>query len=549
MNNRTSHFSFKRLLRTLISVFLVCTMMLGLCSCAFFKKTFSKPAGYFQYVEEENLTNVIDQLEEKYADIRDTATSKDHGVKATLGIQLGDDILDLIEDQGNLDLSFINNLLVSIAASKKSNTFKTDFDVTLDKKDVASLSVIADVDNETAYLSIPDYIEKTLAVDFDELGIDVSALEDILEKTEVLEKLPEAKQISKILKKYVSIILDNISEAKKSEKTLKANGFKEECTAITVEISMVTVADILLDLIPTAVKDKDIEKLLVSMDELLSELDVDAELEDLWEDFKDNADDLIDDLEDNYEDLDDDTILKWTDYVNGSSEIIGRSIEFEDYGDTVEIFYGTAYEKDEFGFEFSYSDSYDTFSVIGEGTEKKGLIEGSYEVAANGETMIMIDVTDVDKKKFEDGFLKGKFEISLSNDMMDETDLGAIGSIFGSSISLLLDVDSSKDSATVTASLVAGKSPLFSVTLSAEETKASSIKIPSKDVEDNIEDWAEDIDIDNILDKLEEAGIPDDVLDLVELIDGNSPLPGYDMTYDSAVEWDENYDYPMVDER
>jgi len=508
----------KRIIRTVLSLVLVFTMMLGLCSCAFFKKAFSKPHTYFQYVEEENISSGIDSVLNTYTNIRNNVTTTEQAAKATLQVRVGDQIKDLAETYGDLDISWVNDLIVSIGSNIKEDAMQADVSLALAKKAIATINMIADLEEEALYVSVPEFLENTLAIDFDDYGIDLSEYEDVKEKLKVLEALPEAKNIKKILDKYVAIVLKNITEAEKSSETLDVNGYEEDCTAIEVEISYVTLADICLDLIPAAVKDKDLEKLILDIDAMLSDMDVDADLEDLWDDFKDNAEDLVEDLEDEYDDLDDDTILTWTDYINGDSEIIGRHLEIETYGEKVEIFYGTAYENDEFGFEMSINVPYEGEILIeGEGSEKKGLIEGSFELSVMDEAMLIVDVENFDKEKLKEGYLNGMFEVSLSDELMSELDLdsSAFASMLGSAISFKFDVTSSSDVFNIAASLMAGKSEFFAIILNSEKEKSANIKAPTKDIVDDPEEWVEDLDIDTVLEKLEDAGIPNDVIDLI----------------------------------
>ena len=136
--------------------------------------------------------------------------------------------------------------------------------------------------------------------------------------------------------------------------------------------------------------------------------------------------------------------------------------------------------------------------------------------------MAFIDIADVDADKLEDGYFVGSITISPSKGLIDmisdEFDLDDDFSFAGlaiSNLALKIDVqENSEDKFKVTVSVMNGKSAYASITLAAELSSGKKVSTPSKT--DDMEDWAEDIDFDALINKIEKSGLPDYIVDLFE---------------------------------
>jgi len=128
-----------------------------------------------------------------------------------------------------------------------------------------------------------------------------------------------------------------------------------------------------------------------------------------------------------------------------------------------------------------------------------------------------VEVSDYDEKKAEEGYPTGTLLIKPSEELLDSA-LGSASSV----ASLLLDdlavelkFNTSETKADTSIKLLTGDKLLFGITASMEN-KEIAVEEPEKYItvngEADLEQWAQNIDLDSLLQKLEDAGVPVDLV-------------------------------------
>ena len=118
-------------------------------------------------------------------------------------------------------------------------------------------------------------------------------------------------------------------------------------------------------------------------------------------------------------------------------------------------------------------------------------------------------------------YINGKFRVKPSSELLKNMglDSGASSLLAIVSPELELNFETSEKSAKIDVNLISSEEVFLGVTVSGKETKAEKIELPnSKDVyeEENADEWLETIDMDALLKKFEEAGVPSDLVNTLK---------------------------------
>ena len=91
----------------------------------------------------------------------------------------------------------------------------------------------------------------------------------------------------------------------------------------------------------------------------------------------------------------------------------------------------------------------------------------------------------------------------------------SIAGIALSSLALKIDIEeNSQNKSKVTISIMSGSSAYASITLDSEISAGEKVTIPNKTTD--IYDWAEDLDFDSLIESIDESGLPDYIVELIE---------------------------------
>ena len=520
----------RRIFKSALCLLLACTLMLCMCSCAFWKKTFSKPHEYMEYVEREAASEGVEAFVDYYDEVLASyGKDKEVAVKNEIKINIGDGLAQLLLLGTGMDLTWINDLTVKVDASKSGDLMKGFMGIVLDDDALISADMILKVKDGDAYFKIPEFSEKYIAMDFEEMmGVDMDALGmDTMNK--IIEKLPEGNIIGDFINKYVGVIFDNITEAEKTKGTLDVNGKSEKCTILEIELTYAEFCELAKAIIRELQKDESIEELIHIGVDIINELASEGEKLDsttVYADFITATNELLADIDVNDDEIEDDEIvLRWTDYVNGDSEIIGRKFYLYE---AIELFYGKASEKEAYSEEFyvkeycrydgeseEYGEWSELISVKGEGTVKNNILTGEYDVYSEDEFLLNFTVSDIDMNAAEKGQMKSNIEIFPSAELFASEEDSMI-SAFATSLSFGIDYDYSENKQTVKIFVNNLDSEFLSLIVKTELVEIENISVPADSDVTDIETWAADADIDAFLEGLRNSALPADIVTMIE---------------------------------
>ena len=178
-------------------------------------------AEHLAKVETDSLGGYADVLSQAYGQLLKSNSSLS-GAEMGLTLRVGDDILELLEEQlayetgENVDLSWLTEVALDMDVNYQDSLGQVEMGLLLAGENLLGLDVIYDMDSQMYWLAIPDLSSDYLEVGMEELGMSASDYETAVEQmTAVQEMLPSEDVVNKLLKKYVAIALDCIEEADK----------------------------------------------------------------------------------------------------------------------------------------------------------------------------------------------------------------------------------------------------------------------------------------------------------------------------------------------
>ncbi len=513
----------KKIFKAVACLLLVCALMLSMCSCAFWQKTFAKPNKYMAYVEEEAAASAVEAFVESYDKmLASYSESKGTAVEGEMQIGLGKSVSQILKSYTGMDFDWINDTVIKVNTDMSKDAASYAMSLVLGNDTLLSLDTVMDMKNNGIYVKLGNLTEKYLFLDLNETLGDASA--ESVDAKQIIEKLPEGKELGALILKYIGIVFDNVNEAEKTKGEVTVNGKTEECTVLEASLSEADVKTLFKAVAFELQRDADVEKLIRTVVDIMNTLAASEEAkldaDEVYADFVGEVNSLIDDI--NEDDTEDDVaeMLKYTSYVNKDSEVIARKLWAYEMG---ELFIGTALEGEEFGTEISFAEYSDdekknvpVFEIKGEGTLKKDIVNGEFDVYVNGELVVSVELSDLDNKAAEKEQLIGSINIYPSAKLF-ESDEGGMLAAIGSSLSLGIDFDYENGAQSIKLSVKSMENELVSIKVTSKEVKSGNVSVPAdNEAMEDAEEWLSTVDFAEFVDTLENSELPDEITALIE---------------------------------
>lgn len=506
----------------------------------FFRRTFSSPEEYYRYVE-GNTVSTMARIGGVYYDIllMESLNSNGRSADIEFAVELGEggqELLELLE-MADVDLTWLTDFSMGVGYSMKDYLLGYDLSFGLNKSDILSLRTITDLEGGTIYLQVPELTADYIGLDLDEItdGYGTESFEMYREMQEtfaaVQKAMPDTRDVEKLLQKYLELALSGVSDVEKSTKTIKAGGVQQKCTELEVTFDGKSLSKILEAVLKEIPKDKDLKKLFVSTVDSLMEIDGDWPMagEEAWEEFIEEVEELLDSLD---ELKSSDEVLVMKVYVDGKGKIVGRVLELVEGRETYATVSTLATEKgSKFGYEFSIQSGSGyggEMALTGSGKKSGNKLTGDFELKYNGISVLDLKVSELDMSK---GYPNGSITMTLSRQIANllSTSMSYYGTGFGTMLTdmeFILDFQMTENSDKITLGLNNDGEKIVSFSVSAETGDGSAVSVPDAKntifLEDDeaLENWLKNLDWESFIEKLDKAGLPDEIVDTIEDIAG-----------------------------
>lgn len=454
----------------------------------------------------ENMSN---NFAEKYG-VGLEKIGKPYSGEMTLDVEVTEDLLSNLNVNEELDINKAS-LVYSIDA-EGTDRVGVDLGIKVQDTTLANVQVYMDLAEQELVLAvpglIPDAVKLDLSEEFDSEDLEqFKAYQEFMSEENIKKILPKQDLVKTILPAVVKAALAEVEEVQKGKSKFEAGGIEQNAKCLEIEITSEVLAKMAIGAMEEIKENQDvkeyIETLAGALDEQKDLLDLGSyDVNDMYDDMVDGLDELIDTLED----VDDnDELFTLTTWVNGKFDIIAVEVEVPD---EAKVFMGMANDKKNFGYEFSVEVEEEiAFLIEGQTELEKDKLSGSFDFRYYDEHIATVEVKDLDALKLREGFVNGKVIVSFGQEISDaiEESLGV------RSVVLVLNIQSDKQSFSVTTEASADGKKMLTLALGVKTSEDGKVEIPSTSTND-VEEWAQKIDIEELLDRLSKIGITEDMI-------------------------------------
>lgn len=489
---------------------------------------FDSSEEYFAQVESAYLSTAVSHL---FGKVKDSASQADlangeinesTGGEMTLHVLLGEELRTMIGSASGMDdTDWLSDVMIGAEYDMKGEFIRMAMTAGLAKDEILTAEILMNISDYMMYISLPDLSKESLEIDLDEMtGGEISAMAESDEMeliNEILAVLPEEDEMDEMLQRYLIVALSCVKNIEESSETIEVNGIEQECTVLTLTIDQATLFDMMLAIMTEA---KDDDELIEMVEEIADILGEDLDMES----FLEEGIDYYTELADSVETESGMEIISWTDYVDDSNHVIGRTVEIP-LEDGISVSYLTATD----GNDFAYTADIAGFVAInGTGTTDDGKINADYTVSVanipvvGSLDVLNIEAVDVDEKEYENGYVYGTVILTVNEDVLsvlsqysDQLGIPAYVLELLNNYDISIELETKEDYCGI--SLMLDGELFLGITAEYKSTNASGLKEPSKTVDiEDAQDWVESFDFDELIKNLEKAGVPDELVELVE---------------------------------
>lgn len=501
-----------------------------------YHRNFSTPEEYYRWVERRAIRKNAKTFAEYYASfLVEQLHSYDTHMSSEVRVELGDAGRDMMELAG-VDLSWFEKGVFTYESTSKDGVQQSITGLEIGGEKLFSIETIMDLKDEAAYLGFPGLAQKYLAVDTGQREFieDFSYVvgmepEEYLESMELLELIyrecPDKRQMEALADRYLELLLNNIDNVKmRTGKTARVGDISQNCTTLRIYLDKNDIQEMLSEFLKELQEDSEIELLLVQIYDLAEELDLDLDYykdsDDFYEAFQDDIDEILDDM-DYYITYHDE--LDMTVYVDDKGQIIGRTMEFPNSWDEVSFSWLNPHKGSKFGYKGSITADGEEVSITGSGRDFGNKINGSFTVRYEGTGIVDIEVKRFDMNSLRKGYVNGKFTVTVSSGFGRAFDLNSASS-FLADMELVIDVSTNKSSEKLSMELREDKELWGYLTITVKRGDGRKISVPSTrnavfvDGREDFEEWWDTLKWDNLIKKMDKAGLPAEAVDAAEEI-------------------------------
>ncbi len=487
----------------------------------FFARTFGSAKDYMESVELYAAQSDFASVSKLYSSFTASTANSSAASQVDIKLHMSDTVQQVLEtllrqQNMDMDLDFLSDATIRIDANRKDSLTHGTIHLDLGNHDIVSIDVYVDQESMTCWYGIPELTDKYLKMDLKSALSEAEFAQmqaQMRTLGELTEQLPSGEALEKLLNKYYSIALKQVSKVEKSTQTVELQDVKQKLTVLEIKITEKDLLDMAIEILREAKDDREILDILEAIEQsgLLGSSDLS---------FDDGIDQALASLKAQKRDASDDNYLLLRDYVDGSSRIVGREITVYpgDHIDGRRIgSYITVTKGDKFASEIDFSG----LKITGSGTQKGSQRNGEFAISVEEHHILDLTLIDWDEKKSEKGMLDGTIRLSPTPELLGIMNLPEqISSVISSSDGALeLVFRSEKKTQQFSINLVSSDVTIIGLEISAKEVSSKKITLPTNTVDmtnpSELMRWVYGMRFDELLSRMQQAGVPDKITQLI----------------------------------
>ena len=502
--------------------------------------------------------DAVDSVTSIYGTLLDTITggkkpsntTDKGGMNMEMGLTIGQYVLDMLsaqlEKEGTpMDVQWMNKISVSTDMCWDGDRSNVLAQIKINGTTIYSVDTYADMENFMFYSAFPEMSDQFLGVQVDMdmiedtmkdiLPYEISSMIDwsvldslgslgdydaLMEQygdliNDVIKALPSEGELNSILSRYLDAMLGVLGKPESSQVTLSYGGISQQVTADTYVINRSDLVDMVVKVLKTARKDGQLEKVINRFSKWFNKT-MEEQMGFFWEDIDmhtyliEGIDMLLDQYEGIKDNLHDEELMRYTVYTSGKEQV-GYKVSMAGM-DVLYCYSLTSGENSAYVMNMG-----DQMQIAGTSTTTGGKTNGTYTVTVEGLEYVVLEVKDFDTAAMERGDLKGTVRIRIGEGLRDQ--MGYVNAMVADAVFEIV-MDMAGDVANLAFNVYTGETLLGGIYFKTNLTEGKKITMPSKYVDINdiyaLQDYLASASPDKILENLREAGVPDELMDMLE---------------------------------
>lgn len=549
---------FGKMFKIILSVLLVLAMLVA-CTPAAENNNDNNPGGsstpsgnnstqledlqgaeYLQQLLENDLDASLASFGEIYGAIlsglgNSSAVKPLGGAKLNMTLTVGDTALDLFEQaifggEAPVDLSFLKEINLDMDVGMGDQMQAIQVALGLKGQHIITANLLMNMADSIIHIGLPELNDQWLKLEGSEdtpVAI-TGAVSSPAMLAELAKKLPDAETLTKVLNRYLKLILPELKNVEQSTVKLEADGVQQECTQLTMKIYEADAMAITKAILTTAKDDADLKKIIIDVYEAIAELSgTETSGQKFYTDFQEMVASALSDMED-VEETDTENPIVVTLYVDKNHNIVGGMLKMSTQdSDRGTIYFYSLTEGDKTAFEFAIPsdvNNTDDFKISGSSTTTDGKTNGTYKINVQGKNKFTIKV----ENWTENG---GVITITPDKSMGDQLGIPLLQGEPALQIKIADE--------TIELNLINGSKLILGLALKAMVSNGPDLSIPSNatDAMDSnaMQAWAENLDMDKLIDNLKNAGAYEFFELLFKAVESPAqPMPGVSVNPDNS---------------
>lgn len=460
-----------------------------------------------------------------------TATSM--GSEMDITLKLGDDILSyvssMMESNGlPSDVSWLQQIGIGMDVSYQDELMQTGMAVNLGDTTVVSMNLIMDMLSGGMYMGFPELNDQYIGTTMDMSMVTGSAMTQMEAYAGIVGVLPTDAELNTLLTRYLNIMLERLSDPTTSDENLSYRGISQKVTATTYTVRAAQLVEMAEAALTAAKTDAELEKMLDAVAKYVNEQGAkDAAANgytwydvDLHQELLNEIEPALESLAEAKEDVADGDYLTFSVYTSEEEQLGFEFVVFAEDEESTKIYSYSLTEGEDTAFVL---DLMGQLRFEGTGTNNGKKANGTYTLTVAEMEIGTVEVKDFDMKALEKGELDGTVRLNLSNAFIEQ----AVGpnAFLTSATVLEIVLKTEGTAASVAYNLYSGSALIAGIFVSSKVVPAEKIQVPENyaDASDTaqMQQWAANADLEKILQNLRKAGVPEE---LVEMLEANMGL-------------------------
>lgn len=494
---------------------------------AFYNRTFQEPEEYFVDVQKSAISQYSNDITSSYGKIMDMyytdGSGELTGFETELKVEVGDELLALLESNvgTEMDLDFLKDIRVSMNMNSDDSLIQLIMAASLGKTQIVSADVIMDLAESKLFAAVPELNKQYLMIDASDIdtGVSIDEMKQAIAEAaatgdKIAAALPSEETLNALLNDYIAVALDCIDDVEKSNDTIEVGDASQKVVVLTATITEEDLYEMCVAVLEEAKDDQELKQVINDLSGVFNEL-YGYEM-DLYPQFQEAVEAALEEMDIDSEDFSDDNYLEWVTYVDMKGEVCGyEMVIYSEDEDEMEVFTWLTATKGKTTYIECEIPS-GNVELEGEKVETKGGTEGFYELSVAGMDLGTLEfetVTDT----------RTTLRLIPSEAVMDE--LLANSSLPTALISgnVALELSFGEDEAGASfleVGLMAANKKLITIGVSGKAVSGGDVSVPSNtvDVTDSsaLNQWLSNVDLQELIDGLERAGVPQELLDTIQ---------------------------------